>query len=112
MYYFGLSTITVGRIKEMVVKGYFLEDGACAPGAEIVPEPDNDDAMVYEDFFVAGLRRPPHPSLVDILLHFQAQLHQLMPNAIAQLSKYFWVVGSFRSVPSGNVFAKWYELHY
>jgi hypothetical protein len=31
---------------------------------------------------------------------------------IAQLSKYFWVVGSFRGVPSGDAFAKWYELHY
>jgi hypothetical protein len=54
-----------------------------------VLEPDNDEVIMYEDFFVAGLRMPPHPTLVDILLKFQAQLHQLMPNAIAQLSKYF-----------------------
>jgi hypothetical protein len=60
-----------------------------------VPELDNDEAMVYEDFFIAGLCMPPYPVLTDILLHFQAQLHQLMPNAITQLSKYFWAVGSF-----------------
>jgi hypothetical protein len=48
-----------------------------------VPEPDNDEAVVYEDFFIAGLRMPPHLALPDILLHFQAQLHQLTPNAIA-----------------------------
>jgi hypothetical protein len=35
-----------------------------------------------------------------------------MPNAIAQLSKYFWVIGSFGGVPSGSLFAKRYELHY
>jgi hypothetical protein len=35
-----------------------------------------------------------------------------MPNAIAQLSKYLWVVGSFRGVPEGNAFAKRYVLHY
>jgi hypothetical protein len=40
-----------------------------APGTETVPEPDNDEAMVYEDFFVAGLRMPPHLALADILLH-------------------------------------------
>jgi hypothetical protein len=29
-----------------------------------------------------------------------------------QLSKIFWVVDSFGGVPSGNLFAKSYELHY
>jgi hypothetical protein len=49
---------------------------------------------------------PPYRALADILLKFQTQLHQLMPNAIAQLSKYFWAVGSFGGVPEGNVFVK------
>jgi hypothetical protein len=82
-YYFGPLTITVGKIKEMVEKGYFMEGKARAPRAETVPEPDNDKAVVYEDFFVAGLRMPPHPALANILLKFQAQLHQLTPNTIA-----------------------------
>jgi hypothetical protein len=72
----------------------------------------DDEAVVFEDFFVARLCMPPHPALADILLHFQAQLHQLMPNAVVQLPKFFWVVGSFGSVPSGSVFEKRYELHY
>jgi hypothetical protein len=63
-----------------------------------VPEPDDDEAVVYDDFFVTGLRMPPHSALGDILLHFQVQLHQLTLNAIAQLSKYFWTVGSFGGV--------------
>jgi hypothetical protein len=105
-------TITVGKIKEMVEKCYFPEGEARPPGAEMVPEPDNDEAVVYKDFFVAGLCIPPHLALADILLHIQAQLHQLTPNAIAQLPKYFWAVGSFGGVPSGSAFAKLYELHY
>jgi hypothetical protein len=40
------------------------------------------------------------------------QLHQLMPNAITQLSKYFWAVRSFGGVPSGDALAKRYGLHY
>jgi hypothetical protein len=62
--------------------------------------------------FIAGLCMPLYLTLADILLHFQAQLHQLTPNAITQLSKYFWATGSFEGVPLGNAFAKWYELHY
>jgi hypothetical protein len=86
----------------MVEKGYFLKGGARSPGTETMSESEDDEAMVYKDFFVTGLCMPPHPALADILLHFQAQLHQLTPNVIVQLSKYFWVVASF----------EWYELHY
>jgi hypothetical protein len=69
---FGSSTITVNNIKKMEEKGYFVKDEAHALGAETVSEPNNDDAVVYEDFFVAGLRMPPHLTLADILLHFHA----------------------------------------
>jgi hypothetical protein len=99
---------------KMVEKGYFPKRGARKPWAEnyAMPEPKDDEAMVYEDFFVAGLRMSSHPALTDILLHFQAQLHEFMPNAITQLSKYFVAVRSFGGVPLRNVFVKRYELHY
>jgi hypothetical protein len=64
-YYFGSSTITIGKIKEMVEKGYFPEGRPHAPGAETVPELDNNEAVVYEDFFVAGLCMTLHLALVD-----------------------------------------------
>jgi hypothetical protein len=35
MYYFSLSTITIGKIKEIVEKGYFLEGGAREPGPKL-----------------------------------------------------------------------------
>jgi hypothetical protein len=111
-YYFGASTITPGKIKEIVTKGYFIDGEAWAPGAEAVLEPDNDVVVMYGDFFVTGLCKPSHPALGDIPLHFQARLHQLTPNAIAQLSKYFWSIGSFGGMPSSGVFVKRYKLHY
>jgi hypothetical protein len=86
---FGASTITLSHIKEMVEKGYFVDGEARAPRVEMIPEPDDDEAVVFEEFFVTGLRMPLHSALADILLKFQAQLHQLTPNVIAQLSKYF-----------------------
>jgi hypothetical protein len=55
---------------------------------------------------------PPHPVLIEILLKYQVQLHQLTLNAIAQLSKYFWAVLSFGGELSSDGFAKHYELHY
>jgi hypothetical protein len=106
------SSIIVEKIKEMEENGYFTRDEARAPGAETVSEPRDDEAMVYEDFFVTGLCMPPHPALADILLHFQAQLHQLTHNAIVQLSKNLWVIESFGGVSTGSVFAKQYKLHY
>jgi hypothetical protein len=109
---FGSSTITIGKIKGVEERGYFPEGEGRAPGTKTVPEPNGDEAVVYDDFFIAGLLMPPYPTLADFLLHFQAQLHQLMSNTIAQLSKNFWVVGSFGGMPSGNLFMKHYELHY
>jgi hypothetical protein len=79
---------------------------------ETVPEPEDNEVIVFEEFFSAGLRMPPHLVLVDILLKFRVQLHQLTPNAIVQLSKYFWVVASFEGVPFADGFIKRYELYY
>jgi hypothetical protein len=61
-----------------------------------VPELNVDEAVVFEDLFVAGLRLPPHPALADIM----------------QLSKFFWAVTSCGGRPTAEVFAKYYELHY
>jgi hypothetical protein len=55
---------------------------------------------------------PPQPALMNILVKFHVQLHQLTPNAFAQFSKYFWAMMSFSGKPNGDGFAKCYELHY
>jgi hypothetical protein len=78
---------------------------------DTTPKPDNED-VVFEDFFIDGLRMPAHPALTEILLRFQAQLHQLRPNAIMQLSMFFWAVGSFGCFTTADTFVKRYELHY
>jgi hypothetical protein len=111
-YCFGASTITQGHIKEMVDKGYCLDGEARVPKEQMIPEPNDDEAIIFEDFFVAGFCMPLHSALVDILLRFQAQLHQLTPNAIVRVLEYFWIVGRFGGVPSGDAFVKRYELHY
>jgi hypothetical protein len=53
-YYFGASTITLSRIHEMVEKGYFAEGEACAAREDTTPEPGDDEAVIFEDFFSHG----------------------------------------------------------
>jgi hypothetical protein len=96
----------------MIDHVYFAEGMGREPGEGTVLEPHSNEAMFFEEFFAAGLRMPPHPVLTDILLKFQAQLHQLTRNAIVQLSKYIWAVTSFEGIPSAHGFTKRYELHY
>jgi hypothetical protein len=92
--------------------GYFAEGSAREPGEEVVLEPIGDGATIFEEFFTAGLQMPPQPVLADILVKFRVQLHQLTPNAFAQLSKYFWAVMNFDGEPSSSGFVKRYELQY
>jgi hypothetical protein len=54
---FGPSSVTKGRIREMVDLGYF---------------PKGDDKIhEIEDYFIAGLFLPAHRSLAEILLKFK-----------------------------------------
>jgi hypothetical protein len=90
----------------MIDDGYFDEGMGRELGEETVPEPNPDEVVVFEEFFTAGLRMPPHPVLVDILLKFQVQIHQLTPNAIIQLLKYIWAVASIGGVSSAEGFMR------
>jgi hypothetical protein len=77
-----------------------------------VSEPDQNEAVVFEDYFTVGLCMRSHPALVKIIMKFKIQLHQLTPNAVIQLSKFCWVVASYSGKPIAEVFVKHYELDY
>jgi hypothetical protein len=92
--------------------GYFVEASAHELEEEIIPESAEDEVVMFEEFFAAGLQMSPQSVLADILVKFRVQLNQLTPNTFAQLSKYFWVVMSFGGKPSSDGLVKHYELHY
>jgi hypothetical protein len=48
-FYFRPSTMTVSRIHGMVNGGYFADGMGCEPGQETVPEPNVDEAVLFED---------------------------------------------------------------
>jgi hypothetical protein len=108
---FGVSTISSVRVQDMQQLGYFGNDVGRVPGAEEVPEPEGE-LVVFEAFFIAGLRLPAHRFVAEVLQRFDVQVHQLTPNAVVALVKYVWVATSYDGQPSVEVFAKNYCLHW
>jgi hypothetical protein len=108
---FGTLRISSIRVLEMQRLGYFGNDVVQAPGAEEVPEPEGE-LIVFEAFFVAGLRLLTHRFVVEVLQRFEVQVHQLTPNAVVALAKYVWAVTSYGGQPSVEVFTKNYCLHW
>jgi hypothetical protein len=78
---------------------------------EEVPEPEGE-LVVFEAFFVAGLRLPVHRFVGEVLRRFNVQIHQLTPNVVVALSKYVWATTSYGGQPSVEVFVKYYCLHW
>jgi hypothetical protein len=112
-YDFGWSKVTSGHISDLENSfRFFLKGFARPPGIESVPVPKENEAAVFEDFFIAVLHIPLHHVLLDILRKFRVQLQQLTPNAIVQISKFIWTITSCRGRPNAEVFAHHYELHY
>jgi hypothetical protein len=82
-YGFGALSVMVSHILQLESLRYFAKHSMYEPGEETVPEPNPDEVVVFEEFFVMGLRMPPHPAFTEILLKLWVQLHQLTPNVVA-----------------------------
>jgi hypothetical protein len=57
-------------------------------GDEVIPEPKEDEVVVFKSFFRAGLQFPLYEMIDEVLKKFEIYLHQLTPNAIVRLSVY------------------------
>jgi hypothetical protein len=102
---FGVSRILLARVQDMQRLGYFGGGVGRVPGAEEVPEPEGE-LVVFEAFFIAGLRLPAHRFVSEVLQKFEVQVHQLTPNFVVALAKYVWATTSYGGQPSVEVFAK------
>ena len=108
---FGPSLISVALLESYVERGYFPAGVCRPPQGEETPNPEDGECVVFRDFFVARLRFPLDPAIPEMLAKFKVKIHQLTPNAIVQLSKFFWAVKTFRGPISIDVFCRLYELH-
>jgi hypothetical protein len=91
--------------------GYFDDSVGRVSGVEEIPEPEGE-LVVFEAFFITGLRLPAHRFVAEVLWRFEVQVHQLTPNAVVALAKYVWAVASYGGQPYVEVFAKNYCLHW
>jgi hypothetical protein len=67
-YDFGQSTITKTCLGSLESNAHHFPKGyGRPPSVESIPNPRANEAVVFEDVFMAGLRMPPHLVLVDIL---------------------------------------------
>lgn len=98
-------------IDTYVEKCYFPKDVARTPGEETVPKPEDDECVVFWNFFKAGFRLPCNYLVHCILDRFGVKIHQLTPNAFMTLSKFFWAVSTFNDKPHVDSFIRYYELH-
>jgi hypothetical protein len=78
---FGQSKVTANLIREYKAAGFFLAGNGRAPLDEQVPTPEEDEVIVFRDFFTCGLRFPCDPILPTILDAFSVKIHQLSPNS-------------------------------
>jgi hypothetical protein len=108
---FGVLRISSVRVQDMQQLGYFGNGVGHVPGEEEIPKPEGE-LVVFEAFFIAGLRLPAHRFVAEVLQRFEVQVYQLTPNAVVALAKYVWAVTSYGGQPSVEVFAKNYCLHW
>jgi hypothetical protein len=78
----------------------------------VIPEPREDEVVVFRSFFRAGLRFPLYDIIGEVLKRFEIYLHQLTPNAIVRFSVYIWALRSKGKSANAEGFYRVHELHY
>jgi hypothetical protein len=81
-------------------------------GEEVVPEPKEDEVVVFKSFFKAGLHFPLYDIIGEVLKRFEIYLHKLTPNAIVRLSVYIWALRSQGISANAEGFCRVHELLY
>jgi hypothetical protein len=103
---FGETKVTTNLIREYEAAGFFPAGDGRAPLDEQTPTPEANEVVVFRDFFTCGLRFPCDPLIPAILDKFSVKIHQLSPSSFLELSKFFWVMNTFRCNFSADVFAR------
>jgi hypothetical protein len=75
---FGKSTVSAEDLVMMKKLSYFGENESKLfhfAGEEVVPEPKEDEVVVFKSFFRAGLRFPLYDIIGEVLKRFEIYLH-------------------------------------
>ena len=71
--------VLVGLVKEGLISDV---SKVRLPGSHETPEPADDEAIIFVDYFCVGLCFPCNEMAMDVFKLFEVYLHQLTPNAI------------------------------
>lgn len=82
------------------------------PQGEVSAHPEDDEVVVFRNFFAAGLQFPFDLNLMKILQLLKIKMHQLTPNAFVTLNIYFWVAKTCGFEPSTETFAYMHKVHH
>jgi hypothetical protein len=80
---FGNSNVMADDMVMMKKLGYFGEAESKLvrfAREEVIPDPKDDEIIVFKSFFGAGLRFPLHEMIGEVLKNFEIYFHQLTPN--------------------------------
>lgn len=58
---FGLSRVTESELDSFAKRGWLDRGLARATKGEVVPKPEDDEVVVFREFFLAGFCFPAHP---------------------------------------------------
>ncbi|TVU01624.1 hypothetical protein EJB05_52927, partial [Eragrostis curvula] len=105
------SLVNAAEIANYVERGYFEAGKARPPGDEVVPQPRPNEAVVFRDYYEAGLRLPAWGFLERVLERYSIKILHLTPNAFVQLSKFIWAVRSQNAKLSSDAFICFYSCH-
>ncbi|TVU42006.1 hypothetical protein EJB05_08387, partial [Eragrostis curvula] len=105
------SRVDEAELAMYVERGYFEAERARCPGDEEILQPKPNEAVVFRDYFKAGLRLPALFILQRVLNAYGIQIHHLTPNAFMQLSKFIWAVRTFNAKVNYEAFLRFFSCH-
>jgi hypothetical protein len=107
---FGESKVIADLIREYEASEFFPVGDGRAPFDEEIPTLEANEVIMFRDFFTCRLRFPCDPVLPAILERFSVMIHQLLPKPFLELSKFFWIMKTFRFTFSADIFTWLFEL--
>ena len=100
-------------IEDMEKWGVHKNGLARAPLAgETEAKPQSDEVVVFRDFFIAGLRFPLDPVVVEIFKLFDVYTHQMTPTSFVRLNLYMWLTKTCKVKPTATGFARLFRCHF
>lgn len=91
---FGASVVSEKDLALFAKRKWFAAGEARVPEGEMVPQPLDDEVVVFREFFYAGLRFPVIQFVLEVMRRFGLKFHQLTPSCFTRLSVFVWACRS------------------